>query len=119
MPHNSFQDMDSTASLIALIAGIWGAVLNFVKRDNAKHSVIKKISMFAMDMIINIGITMLIYVGCIGYGFNELLSVGVAGFLGHQGTRSFYIMELIIAEKVGAKSTFEEIKKNKRWTNKT
>jgi len=113
MPHNSFQDMDLTASTIAFIAGIWGAVLNFIKRDTTRHSVVRKILTFIMDMLINVGITMLIYIGCVGYGFNELLSVAVAGFLGHQGTRSFYIMELIIAEKVGAKSTFEEIKKSK------
>ena len=113
MPHNNFNDMNFTASTIAFITGIWGAILNFIKRDTKTHSIARKILTFIIDMIINVGITMLIYIGCIGYGFNELISVAIAGFLGHQGTRSFYIVELIIAEKVGAKNTFEEIKKNK------
>jgi len=110
---NSFHDMDTTASLIAFIAGLWGAMLNFLKRDNADHPIIKKILTFIFDMVVNIGITMLIYIGCIGYGFNDLLSVAVAGFLGHQGTRSFYIMELLIAEKLGAKQTFNSLKDDK------
>ena len=117
MPHNNFNDMNYTASLLALVAGVWGAVLNFIKRDNRTHSVLRKISTFIMDMVVNIGITMLIYIGCVGYGFNDLLSVAVAGFLGHQGTRSFYIMELIISEKLGAKATFEQLKKERENGN--
>lgn len=113
MPHQSFNDMNTSASIIAFIAGIWGAILNFIKRDNSAHSKLKKSITFFIDMIVNIGITMLIYIGCVGYGFNDLLSVAVAGFLGHQGTRSFYIMELILAEKLGAKQTFNTLKDDK------
>lgn len=111
--HNSFNDVDVTASIIAFLAGVWGAVLNFIKRDNADHSIKKKIFTFAFDFVVNIGITMLIYVGCVGYGLNDLLSVAIAGFLGHHGVRSFYIMDLIIAEKIGAKETFKQISDEK------
>ncbi|MDQ7043995.1 MAG: hypothetical protein Q9M34_10770, partial [Sulfurimonas sp.] len=79
--------------------------------DNSSHSLAKKTAIFFMDMTVNVGITMLVYVGCVGYGFNDLMSVAIAGFMGHQGTRSIYIVELIIIEKLGAKSTFENIKK--------
>ena len=113
MPFNHFSDIDKTASLIAFIAGIWGAILSFARRDNKTHSFCKKCLFFFFDMIVNTGLTMLIYIGCIGYGFNDLMSVAIAGFLGHQGTRSLYLMELIIAEKLGAKATFEEIKKER------
>lgn len=113
MPHNSFSDMNLTASIIAFLAGLWGAILNFINRDTKLHSISRKIVTFLIDMTVNIGITMLIYIGCVGYGFNDLLSVAVAGFLGHQGTRSFYIMELIIAEKLGAKQTFNSLKDDK------
>lgn len=113
MPHQNFSDMNFTASLIAGLAGLWGAILNFIKRDNKTHSISRKTITFLIDMIVNIGITMLIYIGCVGYGFNDLLSVAVAGFLGHQGTRSFYIMELILAEKLGAKQTFNALKDDK------
>lgn len=111
MPYTNFTDVDVTASLIAILAGIWGAILSFLKRDTSTATFMRKTFLFLMDMFVNIGITMLIYIGCMGYGLNDLLSVAIAGFLGHQGTRSFYLIELIIAEKLGAKATFEEIKK--------
>ena len=113
MPNN-FNDIDYVASLIALCAGVWGAVLNFLRRDNSTKTFVTKTVTFFIDMTVNVGITMLIYVGSVGYGFNDLLSVALAGFLGHQGTRSFYIAELLIAEKLGAKDTFEEIKKSEK-----
>lgn len=111
MPFNHFSEIDKTASIIAAIAGVWGAILSFSRRDCKNHNFCQKCLFFVFDMIVNVGITMLIYIGCIGYGFNELTSVAIAGFLGHQGTRSIYLMELIIAEKLGAKATFEEIKR--------
>ena len=113
MPHNSFNDMDIVATLIATLAGLWGAVISFSRRDVKDFKIIKKVSLFFMDMFVNIGLTLLVYLGLIGYGINELLAVAVSGFVGHQGTRSFYLIELIITEKLGAKATFNEVKKNK------
>ena len=90
MPHSSFNDMNVGASIIALIFGIWGAILNFTKRNIRGVSFVKKLSLFFIDMLINVGITILIYIGLIGYGFNDLLSVSIAGFLGHQGNGANY-----------------------------
>ncbi len=100
-------DINTLATIIALTAGVWGAILNYSQRDTKEHSVLKKISMLFMDMIINVGITMLVYLGLVGYGVDELIAVAVSGFVGHQGTRSFYLIELLIAEKLGAKKTYE------------
>ncbi len=100
-------DVNTLATLIALGAGVWGAILNYAQRDTQKHSILKKISIFFMDMIINVGITMLVYLGLVGYGVNDLVAVAISGFVGHQGTRSFYLIELLIAEKLGAKKTYE------------
>ena len=110
MPVTNFTDLDKVATSIALLAGIWGALLNFFRRDTKGHTLARKTFTFFADMFVNVGITMLVYLGLIGYGANELLAVGISGFFGHQGTRSFYLMELIIAEKVGAKNTFNELK---------
>ena len=113
MPHSSFTDMDKFATIMALLAGTWGAILSFVRRDKNNMTLTKKILFFFADMFVNIGLTMLTYIGLIGYGFNDLLAVAISGFIGHQGVRSVYLVELIIVEKLGAKATFEEIKKNK------
>ncbi len=111
-----FSDIDKVATMIALLAGLWGTILNFSRRHTDNFSMKKKILMFFMDMFVNIGITMLIYLGFIGYGINELLAVAVSGFAGHQGVRSFYLMELIITEKIGAKDTFDQIKEDRNGT---
>ena len=110
MPTSNFSDMNSTASAIAFVAGMWGAILNFLKRDISKIGIVRKIGLFFMDTTVSMGITMLVYIGALGYGMNELVSVAVAGALGHQGTRAFYIMELILAEKSGAKQTYKALK---------
>jgi len=113
MPHNNFSDMNLAATMIAFVAGVWGALVSFIKRDLDDFTLAKKIPLFFMDMFVNVGLTMLAYSGLIGYGINELLAVAISGFMGHQGTRSFYLIELLIAEKIGAKETFNEVRKNK------
>ncbi len=110
MPHNNFNDMNLVSTLIAGVAGIWGAIISFTRRDTKSFSMVRKISIFFMDMFVNVGLTLLVYLGLIGYGVNELLAVAVSGFMGHQGTRSFYLIELIITEKLGAKRTYDSIK---------
>ena len=109
MPNSSFSDINIVALSIAFLAGIWGAVLNFIKRDNFLMTFSKKIAMFVMDLFVNVGLTILTYLGAIGYGMNELLAVAIGGFIGHLGTRSIYLVELIIAEKIGANQTFKVI----------
>lgn len=115
--NNNFNDIDVVAASIASLAGLWGAIISFVRRDVKDFKMIKKISLFFMDMFVNVGLTLLVYLGLVGYGVNELLAVAISGFIGHQGTRSFYLAELIITEKLGAKSTFDEVKKDKNDTN--
>ncbi len=110
MPHNNFSDMDLLSTLIATLAGVWGAIISFSRRDIKEFKMLKKITLFFMDMFVNIGLTLLVYLGMVGYGINDLLAVAVSGFMGHQGTRSFYLVELIITEKLGAKKTYDTIK---------
>jgi len=112
MPHNNFNDVDGAATIIAVTAGAWGAILSFLRRDLREFSMYKKLTFFITDMFINVGITLLVYLGLIGYGINDVLSVAIGGFIGHQGTRSFYLIELIITEKLGAKDTFNTIRKD-------
>jgi len=113
MPHSNFNDMNIVATIVAGLAGIWGAVISFMRRDIKNFSLFRKVSLFFMDLFVNVGLTLLVYLGLIGYGINDLLAVAISGFIGHQGTRSFYLIELIITEKLGAKATFEEIKSHK------
>jgi hypothetical protein len=114
MQNNGFENMDIVSMAVAFFAGLWGAFFSFIRRDKEGKSIGNKVGVFIVDMIINVGITMLAYIGLVGYGINELLSVAISGFVGHQGTRTFYLAELIIAEKFGAKKTFEKIVEEKK-----
>ena len=110
MPQKHLKDMDDIVTSLALLSGVWGAIISFAKRDIENVTILRKAFIFLTDMFVNIGITMLVYLGMIGYGIDDLLAVAAAGFVGHQGTRSFYLIELIITEKLGAKKTYEMLK---------
>jgi len=110
MPHNNFNDISVTATMVAVISALWGAILNFAKRDVSKKSAFRKVLIFISDFMISSGFTMLTYLGLVGYGINDLMAVSLAGFVGHLGIRSSHLIELVIAEKVGAKKTFDYIK---------
>ena len=114
MPHKQqFSDINSISLVASIVAGLWGAMVSFIHRDKNGYSLTRKIYSFLTDVVIDVGVTLLVYLGLIGYGVNDLLSVAISGFMGHQGTRTFYLIELIIAEKLGAKKTYDMLKDNK------
>ena len=113
MPTGNFNDLNTTSTIIAFAAGAWGAMLNFLRRDTQDFSIIKIVSYLIMDMAVSMGFTLLSFMGLVGYGLNDLTAVAVSGYLGYLGTRSSYLVELMIAEKLGAKATFDEIKKQR------
>ncbi|PHQ90099.1 MAG: hypothetical protein COB42_05650 [Sulfurimonas sp.] len=113
MPSN-FTELDKLTTFVALCVAVGVAIASFFRRDTKNLTLGKKILIFMKDMCINIGVTMLFYIGLIGYGTADLLAVAISGFAGHQGVRSVYLVELLIAEKLGAKWTFAEITKSKK-----
>jgi len=110
MPNN-FNDVSSLSYFMAVVAGLWGAIITYARREHNKNTINKKILLFLYDAFVTMGITILAYIGLLGAGVNELLAVAIGGVLGHQGTRSIYIVELLILERLGAKETIKEIKK--------
>lgn len=117
MPANNFNELNNVATYIALMAGLWGAIVSFFKRDIDGKSIITKMSLLIMDIFTNVGLTMLSYIGLMGNGVNELLSVAIAGVIGHQGTRGLYLIELIIIEKSGSSVALEEARGHKKDDN--
>lgn len=94
-------NIDKTPLLVVILFGVWGAFLNYTNRelDPQNRSMKIKIMHFLIDFASSTGLSMLTFLGLEGYGFNELLSVAIAGFVAHQGTRAIYLVELIITEK--------------------
>jgi len=114
MPYKNFNDIPLLTQIIVFLTGLWGAVMNFAKRTEIDKNMplSKKITYFFIDLVSSGGIAIIIFLGAVGYGFNELLAVFFSGIFAHQGTRAIYLIELFIAEKLHSKKLEEEIKKD-------
>lgn len=112
MPHNSVNQVPIISHTLVFLLGIAGAIINFAKRDAKGDTFLKKLGLFIVDTITSGTLAIVGFYGALGSGFNELISISVAGIIAHQGTRAFYLLELIVTEKFGAKKTFDVIKAN-------
>jgi len=109
-PHKDFAQVHLIALIFAIIAGTWATLVSFLRRETSHMTLSQKITRFLTEAVIDIGLTLIVFIGLSGYGFNDLVSVSIASLVGHSGVRGMYILELIICEKVGAKDTFCHLK---------
>ena len=103
MPHKHLDNMPEINSIFVLLLGIWGAIMNYVKRKSKNYNIIKKIGFFILDVLTSGGIAIITYLVIYGYTGNEYISVGISGVFAHMGTRAFYIFEQVITQKLGIK----------------
>jgi len=101
VPYKSLNDVPEFNSLFVVLLGVWGAIMNYLKRKNDKYTLVKKVGFFVLDVLTSGGISIVTYLVVYGYTGNEFLSVGISGVFAHLGTRAFYIFEQIIVQKVG------------------
>lgn len=111
MSYKNFSDIPFITQIIVGVIGILGAWSNYLRRDLKNLSLLQKIHLFLMDTMTSSVIAMIVFFSCVGYGLNEILSVGIAGAVAHQGTRALYILELLVLEKLEADKTFEELRR--------
>jgi uncharacterized membrane protein YbjE (DUF340 family) len=100
--------------VIVFLIGLASAVLNFSRRELSKFSFMRKFLFFVLDVLSSGLLAVLSFYAVIGLGLNEMLAIAISGMFAHQGTRAIYLVELIIAEKLGANKTFDEIKATRR-----
>jgi len=112
MPHKDWNHLNLISLVIVTFFGFWGGFLNFLRRTKThpEFNWKQKIFHFFVDAVSVSSITIIAYLGLVGYGLNELLSVAISGFIGHQGTRAIYVMEIFLAEKFGGDETVNVIK---------
>ena len=103
MPYKTLHEVPEFNSIFVLLLGVWGAILNYMKRKHDKYTFIKKIGFFVLDALTSGGIAIVTYLVVYGYTNNEFLSVGISGVFAHMGTRAFYIFEQIVVQKAGIK----------------
>jgi len=112
MPHKNLNDLNVISLIVVIFFGFWGGFLNYLRRTKThpNYTWKQKTFHFMVDAVSVSSITVIVYLGLIGYGLNELLSVAISGFIGHQGTRAIYVMEIFLAEKFGGDETVNVIK---------
>lgn len=109
-------------SVIALLAFVGSILhtrkycrLNKEKCDN--YSMLSKTFHVTFHILldsITVGaLSTIVYIGLIGYGFNELLSVAIAGFLATEGNNAIYEAKLIVADKLNSQLLKEHLKEEK------
>jgi len=103
VPHKDLNNIPHFDGIIVMLLGLWGAIMNFLKRKQSEYSLLRKVSLFVVDVLTSGGIAIVTYLVVFGYTENAYLSVGISGVLAHQGTRAFYILEQIIEKKAGVK----------------
>lgn len=106
-------DIPVVTYIIVLVIGLIGAVISFFRRDLSRLSWGKRVVFFLLDVLSSGFLAVLAFSAAYGLGVNELVAVAISGIFAHQGTRALYLVELLIAEKLGAKQTFNEIKEDK------
>jgi len=111
---SKFSDVPTVTYIVVFVLGMIGAVINFFRRELAGCSFVKKVFLFLFDALVSGLFAIIGFYATMGMGLNELLAIAASGIFAHQGTRAVYIIELVITEKLGAKMTFEEIKKSRK-----
>ena len=71
------------------------------------------VSHIVFDAISVGSISLIVYIGLVGYGLNELLSVAIAGFLAKEGNVALYQFKIFVADKFGSDELLNELKKEK------
>jgi len=115
MPYKNLNDIPLFTQIIVFLSGLWGAIMNFLHRlevMNENISLRRKIFFFVLDLLSSSGISVIVFLGAVGYGLNETIAVALSGIMAHQGTRAFFLIELFIAEKLKSKELEKEIKKH-------
>ncbi len=115
MPHKNLNDLNFLALIIVSLFGLIGGILNYIRRlkTHPEYTTTKKIVMFFVDAFTVSSLTLIVFIGLQGYGLNELMSVAIAGFIGHQGTRAIYLLEIIALEKLGSKEALNIVKEER------
>ena len=108
MPHRDFRNLDKLPIIFVIAASILSGVLQFLQKKQ-KFTFKQAIVRFFIDTTTNLIIGVSAYLAMIGYDLNNVLAAGISSLIAHNGTRAIFLMELIIADKLGSKSAKEAI----------
>ena len=112
MTDKNLNDLNILSLIVVSFFGLLGGFLNYLRRlkTHPEFKTKQKILYFIVDAISTSSFSVITYLGLVGYGINDVFAVAVAGFIGHQGTRAIYLLEIFVAEKFAGEETINAIK---------
>ncbi len=123
MPHKDWNSINYFSVILVTVLSFIGAVFNtkrycvINKEKCEKHSKKKLFFVVVSHIIfdaISVGsISLIVYIGLVGYGLNELLAVAISGFLAKEGNVALYQFKIFVADKFGSDELLNELKKEK------
>ena len=123
MPHKDLHNLNYLSVTFITILSFLGAILNTkrklkINKEKFKNYDKLKLLTFIISNVLfdalSVGsISIITYIGLIGYGMNEYIAVAIAGFLAKEGTTAIYQLKLVIAEKLHSEALMEELKQEK------
>ena len=116
MPYSELKDIPQQTATILFLVAVWASIMHFINKKRWKGGLMTALGWMAHDFFVSNGVTILTFFILIGFGANEVLAIGLAGFAGHEGTRASSIIILAVLEKFGVKQTFshfEQMEKEK------
>jgi len=110
--YKNLNDLNSISLVLVTFFGAWGGFLNYLRRakTHPNYTWKQKVFHFFVDAVSVCTITVIVYLGLIGYGLNDLLAIAISGFIGHQGANAIYTIEIVLAEKFGGDEAVNVIK---------
>ena len=123
MINKNWNDVNYISVFIISLLAFLGSMLSIKRycktntevceKKSSLPKIIKVTLHILFDFISISAISLIVYIGMIGYGFNELLSVAVAGFLATEGNKALYELKLLIADKLNSQALKDELEQEK------
>lgn len=120
--HRNWGNLNHFSVFVIVVLSFIGAMFNTKRYCKTNPDIHKKTKAKTLMIIIghllfdfvSIGsISLIVYLGLIGYGINDLLAVAISGFLAKEGNTALYQLKIVIADKIGSEALMHELKKDK------
>jgi uncharacterized membrane protein len=107
--YHSIKDIPLITFIVMIIISFLGAIINYKQRDLENKTLLNKIAMFILEFITSFTLSIITFAILIGLGYNEFISVGLAGFVATQGIKILYKIEKAFVYKFLGKDAIDII----------
>ena len=114
VPYRHLNDLEPKEMFAAIVVFVISGLINFLRRDLRGKPLYKRLYFFVQDTVASGSLAVFAGSIVLAHTDNFIFALGAGGIVGHIGTRSIYILELIIAEKTKSNALKEHARENLR-----